>query len=304
MEKNGHLEWKVTHSPGTLEAVGYKGGKKVLTDVVKTTGEAAALQMIAHKNTLSADGEDIAVITVEALDKTGRAVPTAGNEISFSIQGPGKIIGVGNGDPTSLENERFVETIQTVKIENLKEKEVSGMDASAETGVDVDDAAWKEAFKGRDYKNLAKAYLYRGSFTLPLNSNASELTLFYKNIGREQSLFINGKKIGENLKESQTGKGFTLEKSILKPGKNIIAIVATPIPKRYEWDNVNTDPGLIQIFTPAEKWKRKLFNGLAQVIVQTTGEGGEITLTAISSGVNAGVIKLKATAVKGRSAVE
>lgn len=28
MEKNGHLEWKVNYAPGTLEAVGYKNGKK------------------------------------------------------------------------------------------------------------------------------------------------------------------------------------------------------------------------------------------------------------------------------------
>lgn len=304
MEKNGHLEWKVAYTPGTLEAVGYKGGKKVLTDVVKTTSEASALQLTAHKNTLAADGEDIAVVTVEVADKNTLTVPTAGNEILFSIQGPGRIIGVGNGDPTSMEKERFIETIQTINIENLKEKELGGMNEAAETGVDADDALWKEAFRNRDYKNLAKAYLYRGSFTLPANFTASELTLFYKNIGREQSLFINGKKIGENLKESETAGGFTLDKNSLKPGRNVIAIVATPIPKKYEWDNVNTEPGLIQMITPSEQWKRRLFNGLAQVIVQTTGKEGEITLTATSPGLKTTVLKLRATPVVKRPSVE
>ena len=40
MQKNGHLEWKVKYTPGTLEAIGYKNGKKIITDKVQTTGEA------------------------------------------------------------------------------------------------------------------------------------------------------------------------------------------------------------------------------------------------------------------------
>jgi beta-galactosidase len=68
--------------------------------------------------------------------------------------------------------------------------------------------------------------------------------------------------------------------------------VATPIPKKYDWDYVNTDPGLIQLVTAAQPWKRKLFSGLAQVIVQTTKEAGEITITATSSNLKAAVIRL------------
>ena len=56
-----------------------------------------------HKSTIKADGEDVAVITVQANDAQGRLVPTASNEIDFAIAGPGRIIGVGNGDPSSHE---------------------------------------------------------------------------------------------------------------------------------------------------------------------------------------------------------
>jgi beta-galactosidase len=292
MEINSHLEWKVNYAPGTLEAVGYKGGKKILTKSVKTTGEPATIKVNPHKTTLSADGQDIAVITVEALDKNMLQVPTANNEITFKLQGPGKIIGIGNGDPTSLEKEKFIESIQTVAIENLKEKEVSGMDAEKEAIADVDDSNWKEAFKTRDYKNLAKAYIHRGSFTLPENFSSSQITLFHKNICTEQSIYINGKKIVENLKESDISKGFTIDKSILRPGKNVIVILGTPLPKKNDWDNPNRDPGLIQILTQPEPWKRKLFNGMLQVIVQSTKEAGEISLTATSPGLKDGVIKL------------
>jgi beta-galactosidase len=304
MEQYGHLEWKVNYASGTLEAVGIKAGKKILSDVVKTTGEPASIQLISNKPILAGDGEDIAVITVQALDKNNLAVPVADNEITFSIQGPGKIIGVGNGDPTSLEKDRFIETIQTVKIENLKEKEVEGMNAVSDLAEDINDATWKEAFGNRDYKNLAKAYVYRGSFTLPENYSSSDITLFYKNIGLEQTIYINGKEIGKNIKQDQTAKGFTIDKTILKPGKNLVAILATPIGKKYDWENVNTDPGLIQLITPAEPWKRKLFSGLAQVIVQTTKEGGDIILTATSPNLKPTVIKLRSTSVTTRPAVD
>lgn len=304
MELNGHLEWKVNYVSGTLEAVGYKSGKRILSDIVKTADEANAIRLSPHKTILNADGEDIAVITVEVLDKNYLAVPLAGHEITFAVQGPAKIIGVGNGDPVSLEKDRFLETIQTIQLENLKEKEVAGMDAIHELGPDVNDGAWKEAFKNRDYRNLAKAYVYRGNFTMPENFSSSHLTLFYKNIGLEQTIYINGREIASNLKQSETGRGFVIDKSILKPGKNLIAILATPIPKRFDWENVNTDPGLIQMITPSEPWKRKLFNGLAQVIIQTTKEVGEITVTADAAGLKTGMLRLRANKVSLRPAVE
>ena len=39
MQKDGHLQWMVIYKPGTLEATGYKSGKKIITDKVQTTGE-------------------------------------------------------------------------------------------------------------------------------------------------------------------------------------------------------------------------------------------------------------------------
>jgi beta-galactosidase len=186
----------------------------------------------------------------------------------------------------------------------MKEKEVSGMNATNELATDIDDASWKEAFKNRDYKNLAKAYVYRGNFTLPEKFPSSNITLFYKNIGLEQTIYVNGKAVASNLKQNETGNGFVLDKNILKAGKNVIAILATPIPKKHDWESVNTDPGLIQIVTAAQPWKRKLFNGLAQVIVQTTKEAGEIVLTATSSGLQPTSIKLQSGKVTARASVD
>ena len=107
MPRNGHLEWKVNYQPGTLEAIGYSNGKKVADEHVSTTGEPIAVRLAANRN-IYANKEDIAIITVDTRDKTGIRVPTADNEIRFSITGPGRIIGVGNGDPVSLEPDKYI----------------------------------------------------------------------------------------------------------------------------------------------------------------------------------------------------
>jgi len=98
VEPQGHLQWQVPYAPGVLEARG--GG---LSARRETTGPAAALALIPDRTTLRADGEDLSVVAVEVRDAAGRLVPTASNLVRFSLDGPGRIVGVGNGDPSSHE---------------------------------------------------------------------------------------------------------------------------------------------------------------------------------------------------------
>jgi beta-galactosidase len=188
MQKNSHLEWKVKYAPGILLARGYSGGKEVLTDKVETTGDPATVQLTPHRATIKADGEDVAVITVQANDAQSRMVPTASNQITFEIAGPGRIIGVGNGDPSSHEPDQFTESVNT-----------SG-----------------------------------------------------------------------NQGGGRTNQG---------------------------------NPGLVRITVPPGNWQRSLFSGLAQVIVQSTGEPGEITLTAKSPGLTDGVLEIEAAKAALRAAI-
>jgi beta-galactosidase len=107
----GHLEWKVRYEPGAIEAQGWKDGKLVLTEKRETTGPIAALRLTADRTTLdrgaiNADGEDVVVLTVDALDSAGRAIPTAQNLIEFKVTGKGALIGVGNGDPNCHESDK------------------------------------------------------------------------------------------------------------------------------------------------------------------------------------------------------
>ena len=97
-----HLEWKVKYEPGKLVAKGlYKGSQFV--DMRETTGAPAAIRLTADRTTLAADNADLAVVKIEVVDGQGRVVPTADNRITFSLTGPAKLIGVGNGDPSCHE---------------------------------------------------------------------------------------------------------------------------------------------------------------------------------------------------------
>jgi beta-galactosidase len=101
--RNHHVEWSVPYTPGVIEAHGYKGGKLILRERRETAGPAAALRLTADRPRLAADGQDVAILKVEVLDAKGRLVPRADALVSFALAGPGQVIGVGNGNPTSHE---------------------------------------------------------------------------------------------------------------------------------------------------------------------------------------------------------
>lgn len=285
MQHNGHLEWKVNYQHGVLEAVGYKNGKKVKTDKVTTTGIASSINLTTTTQTIVADGRDISIITVSSKDKNGLTVPTADNEISFTISGPGRIIGIGNGNPVSLEKEKFIETITTLDVQLTKEKIVDGVNVEMpELKNGFNDAGWGKAFKDdrtKEFGQKAKWIIYRGSFVMPQTDSASTITFFSRNVGVQQSVYINGVEVAKNVDGK---KDIVIDHNLLHPGENLVAITATPLLKNQPWDVVNTNPGVFQVRTPAPVWKRKLFNGYAQVIVQSTGEKGEIILKAESKG--------------------
>lgn len=102
MPKNGHLKWQAVYQPGKVVAIGYKNGKRMLTKQVETTKPAYKIVMKTDRQTISADGRDVAVVTVEVQDAKGRIVPDACPMLTFKLAGDGRILGVGNGDPSYL----------------------------------------------------------------------------------------------------------------------------------------------------------------------------------------------------------
>ncbi len=102
--KYSFFEATVPYEPGCLEAIGFAAdGKEILRASQETAGSPAALEITPHRNQLAADSRDTAVCNVRVTDREGRTVPDAEPFIRFSLSGPGKILGTGNGNPVSHE---------------------------------------------------------------------------------------------------------------------------------------------------------------------------------------------------------
>ena len=102
MPAGGHLKWKATYQPGKVVATGYKNGRRILVQTLETTKPAAKTALRPDRQALAADGRDVAVLNVDVQDQKGRFVPDACPVLTFRIEGPARIIGVGNGDPAYL----------------------------------------------------------------------------------------------------------------------------------------------------------------------------------------------------------
>ncbi len=98
-----HLAWSVPWEKGVLKAVAVKSGMDTLTEEIRTAGEPADIVLSADRQQISADGRDLSFVTVTITDENGTMVPHADNMVNFSVEGNGKIVGVGNGSEISHE---------------------------------------------------------------------------------------------------------------------------------------------------------------------------------------------------------
>jgi len=97
--------WQVPYSPGRLDLIGYAGGKAVAGASVETAGAPLRLRVTPDRPTMRGDGSDVQPFRIDVVDAGDRPVPIADRLVTFEVVGEGDIIGVGNGDPTSLEPE-------------------------------------------------------------------------------------------------------------------------------------------------------------------------------------------------------
>jgi len=295
MEKNGLLNWYVSYEPGTIVAKGYSNGKLIVEDKVETAGIAKAIEMVADRNEINADGVDISVVTIQVNDAEGRLMPLASNEIKFSVSGPAKIIGVGNGNPASHEKDVFIPDYQHLTLTNGKISIVDPQNVKEEIAPDFDDSSWlvyQNKQQQMEYPS-DQTVLVRVEFELDEIGIETTYTLYAKSLAMNQSIYLNGQLIAENIERDTRNQVFTLDASMLKPGKNVLAYKGTSLVKRTAWEELNTQPGLIQMVTPAEGWKRKVFNGLAQVIIQASDEPGNVVLKAHSYDLSSAEIEIE-----------
>ncbi|MBP5277445.1 MAG: DUF4982 domain-containing protein [Prevotella sp.] len=103
-KQRNQIKWEnVRYVDGKLLAVAYNNGKPVARHQIETTGKAVRLIATPDNASWHADGMDLQHIRIEAVDKKGRRVPMAQDELTFTVEGDARIVAVTNGNNYSDE---------------------------------------------------------------------------------------------------------------------------------------------------------------------------------------------------------
>ena len=312
MKPNSKLSWSVTYAPGTLSAKGFDDAGNVIAETkVETTGEPAAVQLTPNRPTINADGEDVSVITVAVADDKGRIVPVAGNKINFTIEGAGKILGVGNGDPSCHEPDTFIgqPALNIVPVTGWRWQlaPVPAKGALApEYANGFDDAAWNtirpktDGDTGDMVLKEGETAIYRAHINLTADQLASPgVQVRFTCIDDHGWVFVNNRRVGES-RDWSASPVFDIKKA-LHVGDNVIAVGVRNESGSGGW---NPEVNVELVGKPvAAPWSRSVFNGLAQVLVQSTKGAGEIKLTATADGLTPATVTITTQPSAGRPSV-
>ena len=285
MPKNSHLRWKVKYAPGTLSATGLKAGQVVAADKVETAAAPATLRLTPDRPAFNADGEDISIINVAITDAQGRVLPAAGNLLHFDLSGPGKILGVGNGDPSCHEPDVYISKAPTrsVLLNEWRLKEVPNPKERPEVAEEFSDSDWRQADARAAFGplNPGQSAVFRTHFAATAEDLAARnITLRFGMIDDEGWVYVNGQLVGESHDWSSSPV-FDIRK-FLRAGQNTVAVAV----KNNEGQGGLNKGVAVEIedkLVPVS-WQRSAFNGLAQIILQSTREPGELKLTVRADG--------------------
>ena len=101
---DGVLSWDVLYAPGTLTVTGLNDGAPACTSALRTSGPARKLLAQADAEFLAADGIDLAHIAVTVADADGVPVYDAAHEVTWTVDGPARLLGLESGDHASHED--------------------------------------------------------------------------------------------------------------------------------------------------------------------------------------------------------
>jgi beta-galactosidase len=101
----------VAWEPGEIKAVGYQNGKVVVSESKHTVGPPVALKLTSFAGPagFQANGADVALIDVEAVDAHGERCPTFQQRVDFDLTGPGIWRGGYNSGKTNSINNKFLD---------------------------------------------------------------------------------------------------------------------------------------------------------------------------------------------------
>jgi beta-galactosidase len=297
LQPNGHLRWRVPYEPGTLVAKGYRGGSLAATQSIATTGAGVAVRLTAERNRIRADGDDIAVVTVNVVDDQGRVVPTSSDLVDFQLSGPVRPIGVGNGDPGSHEVDKPTVRYHYGAVRDWRIKGRADGDILADPA--PDDAGWRDAFQWvpDDRRPAEMAFnVVRAQFERPTLAAGDRAELWVGEIAQGQRVFLNGALVTARPNDDGLPV-IDLDPARLRDINTLAYVFKTPAGGIHAALDGSLDGArwaCLRVVTPPGPWRRSVFNGYAQLIVRSSGERGEAYITATARGLRPARIRISA----------
>jgi beta-galactosidase len=231
-------------------------------------------------------GEDLSIITVAIADAHGRILPVAGNLLHFELSGPGKILGLGNGDPSCHEPDVYVSKAPTrsVLLNEWRMKEVPNPRERPEVAEEFNDSDWRQVDARAAFGplNPGQSAVFRTHFAARAEDLAARnIALTFGMIDDEGWVYVNGQLVGESHDWSSS-PAFDIRK-FLRAGENTVAVA---VKKNEAQGGLNKGVTVeIQDKLIPPDWQRSAFNGLAQIILQSTREPGELRLSVRADGI-------------------
>ena len=283
----GHLQWSVPYEAGSLTARGYRGGRLVTSQTVATTGAGHGVRLTVDRPQLRAAGGDVALVTVNVVDGEGRVVPTAQQRIAFETTGPVRLIGMGNGDPGSHEADKPAERHRYGAATGWRHHAIArAEDAGALMATPAAGSGWRDPFQWvpPDQLPADQAWnLVQGRITRSAAPGQREV-LFLNEIAPGTRFYLDGQPVTPR----QEAGMLALD---LAPGAaaqvTLSAVFPTPdggTARLFDGAQAGRRWVTVRATSPAEPWQRSVFNGQAQVILQSTGEAGRASIRAVGGG--------------------
>ncbi|HZZ57191.1 MAG TPA: beta-galactosidase GalA [Opitutaceae bacterium] len=293
----GNVRWSVPYARGVLEAKAYRGGQLAAVAREATAGAPAAVRLTADRSALSADGRDAAVIAVAIVDDAGQVVPEADLPVRFSLSGPGRAIGVGNGDPSCHEPDTFVAApqVRTIPVSDWRWHDADPYAANPpEAQPGFDDRTWAKWDPRAESGPLGihEGAFARGRFELSAGELAAAtagVDLAFGKIQGDSTVFLNGRKLGPG---GDSGYPVSFDATgLLHPGTNVIAVGLSSYGSPA---GVNDGVAVLLAARPKPPaWSRSTFNGLAELVVQAGRTGGNISVVASAPGLASGRLEIE-----------
>ena len=293
-----HAQWSVPFRAGTLTAKGYRAGRLVAQDQVSTTGPGVSVMLTLPPERRREHGDDVFVFDVTVRDAQGRIVPTANDLIHFSVSGPARLVGMGNGDPGSHEEDRPAERHRYAAAHDWHMQGAARADEAMSLATAPETASWRDPFQWvpDDQRPPEAAFnVFRARFTRPAVAPGEHPLLFIGELAPDQRVFIDGREI----KPRRDGEQLVvdLDPAALEPENTLTYVVKTPVGGIRTLIDAALDGArwaTLRVTAPAAPWQRSVFNGHAQLVVQATRGGGDVKpiVTATGDGLTAGSMEL------------